>query len=128
MHEEEFAIVRGLVPVAWADGEFADKEREMLEALLEAFGASDEQRTALREYAKERRTLDDIDLQELSADDRRMLLQHAVLLTFADGKQDAAESAFLLALAAKLRIPEDEAKAAIAAASERAKKHLGDLG
>jgi len=39
----------------------------------------------LHEYAEKRRTLDDIDMQELSTDDRRTLFQHAVLMTFADG-------------------------------------------
>jgi len=127
MQDEEFAVVRGLVPVAWADGTFADKEREMLEALLEAYGATDAQKTQLRDYAKEKRTLDDIDLQELSAGDRRVLLQTAVLLTYADGNQDAAESAFLGELAKKLRIPDDEAKAVIASADERAKKNTSLL-
>ena len=122
MQDEEFAVVRGLVPVAWADGAFADKEREMLEGLLEAYGATDSQKDQLRTYAAEKRTLDDIDLQELSAGDRRVLLQTAVLLTYADGKQDASESAFIGALATKLRIPEEEAKAVIAAADDRARK------
>ena len=39
MHDQELAIVRALVPVAWADGDFADKEKEMLEALLDAYVA-----------------------------------------------------------------------------------------
>jgi uncharacterized tellurite resistance protein B-like protein len=127
MHDQEFAIVRGLVPVAWADGDFADKEKEMLEGLLDAYGASDEQKQALREYAKERRTLDDIALQDLSFDDRRVLLQCAVLLTFADGEQHATESKMLADLAKKLRIPDDEAKHVIQAAEERAKKNLNLL-
>lgn len=127
MHEEEFAIVRSLVPVAWADGEFAEKEKEMLEALLEAYGANEEQKAQLREYAKEKRTLDDIVLQDLSYGDRRVLLQCAVLLTFADGEQYAAESKFLHELAVKLRIPEDEAKQVIAEAETRAKKNLNLL-
>jgi uncharacterized tellurite resistance protein B-like protein len=124
MHEEEFAIVRGLVPVAWADGEFADKEKEMLEALLEAYGATEDEKKNLREYAKEKRTLEDIDLQELSAADRRVLLQCAVLLTFADGHQAAAESKMLGDLASKLRIPDEEAKHVIAEAEARAKKNI----
>lgn len=127
MNEEEFAIVRGLVPVAWADGTFADKETEMLEALLEAYGANDDQRRELREYAKEKRTLDDINLQDLSAGDRRVLLQCAVLLSFADGHQDTSESKLLVELAAKLRIPDDEAKHVIAEAEARAKKNLSLL-
>lgn len=127
MHEQEFAIVRALVPVAWADGEFADKEHEMLEGFLEAYGATEEQKEQVREYAKERRTLDDIELQELSADDRRVLLQCAVLLTFADGVQHASEAKLLVALASKLRIPDDEAKQVIAGAEARAKKNLNLL-
>src|SRR5688572_1913744 len=55
MHEQEFAIVRALVPVAWADGDFADKEKEMLEALLDAYGANDGEKQQLRDYAKEKR-------------------------------------------------------------------------
>ena len=127
MHEQELAIVRALVPVAWADGSFAEKEQEMLEALLEAYGATEEERTSLRAYARERRTLDDIDLQELSAGDRRVLLHHAVLLTYADGHQAADESTFLGELAAKLRIPSEEAKSVIAEAEARAKKNLALL-
>jgi len=128
MHEQEYAIVRALVPVAWADGEFADKEKEMLDALLDAYGATDEQKTQLREYAKEKRTMDDINLQDLSAPDRRVLLQQAVILSFADGEQHPAEAKFLADLAARLRVPADEAKAVMAEAEARAKKHLQMLG
>ena len=87
MHDQELAIIRALVPIAWADGDFAEKEQEMLDALLDAYGASEGERASVREYAKEKRTLEDITLQELSADDRRILLQHAVLISFADGEQ-----------------------------------------
>jgi tellurite resistance protein len=128
MHDGELAIVRALVPVAWADGDFADKEKEMLEALLDAYAATDAEKKALRDYAKEKRTLEDIELQELSAADRRVLLQHAVLLTFADGEQHPAESKLLGELAQKLRIPTEEAKSVMAEAETRAKKHLKLLG
>jgi tellurite resistance protein len=124
MHEQDLAIVKALVSVAWADGVFADREREMLDALLDAYGAAPEERTAVGAYAAERRTLDDVDPQELSADDRRMLLQHAVLLAFADGDMSKEESDLLAALAAKLRIPEPEAKALIDAGVVRAKASL----
>ncbi len=127
MHEQEYAIVRALVPVAWADGEFADKEKEMLEALLDAYGATDAEKAELREYAKEKRTLEDINLQDLSAADRRVLLQCAVLLSFADGHQAAEESKMVSELATKLRIPDDEAKHVIAEAEGRAKKNLSLL-
>ena len=128
MHEQEYAIIRALVPVAWADGAFEKSELEMLDALLEAYEATADEKQKLHDYAKERRTLDDIDLQQLSAADRRVLLQHAVLLTFADGSQAAAETKFLEELASRLRIPTDEAKSVMAEAETRAKKHLKLLG
>jgi uncharacterized tellurite resistance protein B-like protein len=124
MHEQDIAIVKALVPVAWADGEFAEQEMETLDALLDAYSATDEERRALKEYAKVKRTLDDIELQELSADDRRVLLQHAVLLSFADGKQTPDEVELLEKLAAKLKIPDAEAQASMKAAAERAQKFL----
>lgn len=124
MHEQDMAIVRALVPVAWADGVFEKTEKEMLDALLDAYGASDREKEIVREYAETKRTLDDIELQDLSADDRRVLFQHAVLMSFADGNQSPDEVAFLQALAKKLRLTDDDAKALMAASAERAKKYL----
>jgi tellurite resistance protein len=124
MHVQDVAIVKALVSVAWADGVFADKEKEMLDALLDAYRASDDEKERIREYAEQKRTLDDIELQELSADDRRVLLQHAVLLTFADGVQSPDEATLLLELSKKLRIPEAEAASLLAAGAERAKRNL----
>lgn len=128
MQEETYALIQALVPVAWADGDFADKEKEMLDALLDAYEATPEEKKRLQEYAKEKRTLDDINLQDLSAGDRRVCLQHAVLLSFADGEQHPAESKMIGELATKLRIPAEEAKAVITEAETRAKKNLKLLG
>ena len=124
MHEQDMAIVKALVPVAWADGEFAEPEKQMLDALLDAYRASDKEKEIIREYAETKRTLEDIDLQELSADDRRILFQHAVLLSYADGKQSADEVTFLEALAKRLRIVDDERDALMKSGGERAKKYL----
>jgi tellurite resistance protein len=128
MQEETFALIQALVPIAWADGDFAAKEKEMLDALLDAYEATPEEKNKLQEYAKEKRTLEDINLQDLSAASRRVLLQHAVLLSFADGEQHATESKLIDELATKLRIPDDEAKAVITEAVARAKKNLSLLG
>ncbi len=128
MQEETYALIQALVPVAWADGDFADKEKEMLDALLDAYEATPEEKKRLQEYAKEKRTLDDINLQDLSAGDRRVCLQHAVLLSFADGEQHPAESKLIADLATKLKIPADEAKLVISEAETRAKKNLKLLG
>lgn len=124
MHEQDMAIVKALVPIAWADGVFAQTEKEMLDALLDAYSASDKEKEILREYAQTKRSLDDIELQDLSADDRRVLFQHAVLLTFADGDQSADEAAILDALAKKLRLADDEKGALMKTGAERAKKYL----
>ena len=128
MQEETFALIQALVPIAWADGDFAAKEKEMLDALLEAYEATPDEKKKLQDYAAEKRTLDDINLQDLSAASRRVLLQHAVLLSFADGEQHATESTLIKELAVKLRIPEEEATAVITEAEARAKKNLNLLG
>lgn len=124
MHEQNVAIIKGLIAVAWADGVFADEEKQALDGLLAAFGASDTEAAELRSYAETPRKLEDIPLPELSADDRRMLLSHAVLLTFVDGDQADKEKAFLDALSKHLRIPAEEAKAIEDASEARAKKYL----
>lgn len=124
MHDQDMAIVKALVPVAWADGVFADGEKQVLDALLDAYRASDEEKAVVHEYAETPRTLEDIDLQELSSDDRRVVFQHAVLLSFADGDQSPEEVTLLEGLAQKLRIPDDERKELMTTGAERAQKYL----
>jgi tellurite resistance protein len=124
MHEQDMAIVKALVPVAWADGVFAAPEKEMLDALLDAYSASDKEKEIIHEYAAKQRSIEDIDMQDLSTDDRRVLFQHAVLLTYADGDQSADEVTFLMGLAKKLKLSDEETKALMTASGERAKKYL----
>ncbi len=124
MHEQNVAILKGLVAVAWADGEFADSEQQALDGLLAAFGATDTEAGDLREYAKTPRKLEDIPLKELSSDDRRMLYSHAVLLTWVDGNQHEKEAEFLEALSKHLKLGDEEAKTIAAASADRAKKYL----
>lgn len=127
MHEQDRAILESLVSVAWADGTFDEKEREMLEGLLEAFGANEEEAEQMREYAEQQRTLEDVPLTELSFDDRRALFQHAVLLSWVDGEQHETEQTFLEQLRQKLNIPEDEANPLVESATARAKRLLEHL-
>lgn len=122
MHEQDKAIIKSLISIAWADGTVAAEETEVIEALLQAFGASETEAEELREYARTPRSIDEIPLTDLSADDRRVVLQHAVFLSFVDGEQSASEKDAIHRLAAKLRIPEDEAASLRAAAEERAKR------
>ncbi len=127
MHDQQLAIVKGLVPVVWADGDFGDKEREAILGLLAAYGATEEEKKSVLDYASEKRTLDDIDLQELSATDRRVLLQTAVVVSFVDGEQSTSESELLTALAHRLHIPDSEAAEVMKEAAVRARENLGLL-
>lgn len=121
------AILKGLCAVAWADGRVAAEEREVIDALLEAFGASRSQAAEIRAYAATEKRLTDVPVAELSYDDRRLLLQHAVLLTFIDGEQAESELKMLESLCEVLSIPGAEASGLLSAASERAKKLLNLL-
>ncbi|MGK4003017.1 DUF533 domain-containing protein [Sorangium sp. So ce1036] len=124
MQEQTMAIVKSLVSVAWADGEFHDAEREMVEGLISAFEASEDEAKEIRAYAAEKKTLDDVPIGQLGGDDRRALLQHAVLLTFVDGEQHDAERQYLAALCKKLELPEGESAQIIQAAEARARRLL----
>ena len=121
------AILKGLVSVAWADGRVADEELQVIEGLLQAFDALPSEAVEVRKYAETERTLDDIALTDLSYDDRRVLLQHAVLLTFIDGEQHEKEKELIDKLCDKLRIPALEARGIIEAAEQRAREYLSLL-
>jgi tellurite resistance protein len=124
MHDQNLAILKGLVSVAWADGRVAEEELEVIDALLQAFEANPSETREVREYAKTKRTLEDIPITDLSADDRRVLLQHAVLLSYIDGEQAESERLMLEELGKRLGIGEQEAAALVTAAEERAKTLL----
>jgi uncharacterized tellurite resistance protein B-like protein len=123
MTPAEKNIVKGLVAIAWADGTVKEPEQGMIDGLLWAFGASDEDEAEIREYATKKRTLkDDVPVDALSAADRELLLAHAALLTHADGKQTKGEEKVLQSLVELLGIAKDQAKTIIADARTRASK------
>lgn len=124
MHTQNLAILKGLVSVAWADGRMAGEEKEVLEALLQAFEATPSEAHEVRLFAREPKRLSDVPLTDLSADARRLLLQHAVLLSFVDGEQDVTEKKLIDELCEVLRIPSIESRGLVAAAEERAKSLL----
>ena len=119
-------MLRSLVAIAWADGHFADEEAEIIEALISTFELGEEDAGKVREYAKTPRTLDDVPVAELSSDDRKLLLQHAVILSYIDGGQSEVELDVIDDLVDRLSIPEKEADELIASANQRAKR-LMDL-
>jgi uncharacterized membrane protein YebE (DUF533 family) len=122
MHAQDMAIVKSLVAIAWADGRVTSDESEVIDALLQAYNASPAEVALVRDYAAEPRGLDDIPLTELDAGDRRVLLQHAVFLTFIDGEQHERELALLTTLTERLHIDKAEGESLVRVASERAKR------
>lgn len=128
MHEQDLAIVKGLVSVAWADGKVMDEELQVIDALLEAFQATPSEIHEVRMYARQPRTIDDIPLTDLSADDRRVLLHHAVLLTFSDGHQAESERQLIGELARRLGILPEQAERIAASAEAHARTLHSKLG
>lgn len=124
MQEHQEAMVKSLVAVAWADGRMDGEETEVIEALLSTFEIEGDDAEAIRTFAKEPKGLDDVPLTELSASDRRLLLQHAVILTYIDGEQSEQERKLLDDLVARLRLPDAEAKVLLEASEARAKRLL----
>jgi uncharacterized tellurite resistance protein B-like protein len=112
--------------VAWADGTLAEPESGMIDSLLWAFGASDDEEKEVREFAKKKRPIKgDVVAKTLDPASREILLAHAALLTHADGKQTPAEAKLLKSLAEHLEFSDDDTKRIIDGARERAKK-LGE--
>jgi tellurite resistance protein len=124
MQAQNLAVVKGLVSVAWADGVVTAEETEVLEALLEAFHALPSEAHELRKFARTPRSLADVPVLELGFAARRQLLQHAVLLSYVDGKQDEKEKALLDKLVETLEIPPLEARDLVRSSEERAQELL----
>ena len=117
----EKTIVKSLVAVAWSDGTLTEPESGMIDSLLWAFGASEEQEAEVREFAKKKRTIKgDIVAKALDQDGRELLLAHAALLTHADGKQTPAEAKLLKTLAEHLEFSDADTKRIVGSAKERA--------
>ena len=126
MSPVEKTIVKSLVAVAWADGALAEPESGMIDSLLWAFGASEEQEAEIRDFAKKKRTIKgDIVAKALDKDARELLFAHAALLTHADGKQTPAEAKLLKSLADHLEFSEEDAQRISEHAKDRAKGMRG---
>jgi tellurite resistance protein len=124
MHEQNLAILKGLVCVAWADGRVTSAESELLEGLLQAYAATPSETLEVRKFAESPRVLTDVPIHDLSYNDRRVLLSQAVLLGFVDGELHEKERVLIDELCHVLRVPSIEARGIIDAASEQASKLL----
>lgn len=127
MEDYQEAMLKSLVAVAWADGRMDGEETEVIEALLSSFEVKGDHADQIREYAKTHRSLDDVPMSDLSAADRRVLLQHAVILTYIDGHQSDKEKEVIDHLVTKLKIPADEAQELLTSADERARRLISLL-
>jgi tellurite resistance protein len=114
-------VVKSLVAVAWADGKLEEGETGVIEGLLAGFDATPAEETEILEYAKTRRSLEnDLPLDQLSREDRELLISNAALLTLADGEQTNSERAVLNRLIAMLGFSPKEAQPILRAAHDGA--------
>ncbi|HEY6724669.1 MAG TPA: hypothetical protein VI197_11585 [Polyangiaceae bacterium] len=121
MTPSERNIVKSLIAVAWADGKLEQPESGVIEGLLCGFDASKDEEAELLEYARTPRTLEaDIPLDQLSEDDRELLLANAALLAQSDGDQSSKETALLDKLSSILGFDAEEAQAIIESAGDGA--------
>lgn len=124
MDARDLAIVKGLTAVAWADGKVHAFETAIIDALLSAYRATPSEAYEVKRFAAAKRSLRDIELHELGIDDRRVLLHHAVLLTFVDGEQHPEEKQLLEELAAELHLAPLDAARVVEAAEGHARSLL----
>jgi uncharacterized membrane protein YebE (DUF533 family) len=127
LSEEKKTILHLLIAMAWSDGRVDEEELEVVEALLDAFGADQQQAEEIRDWARTPRSLEDVDVSTLSVSDLELTLQHAVLLSYLDGEQSEKEVELLDRVMDKLGFTREAAAPILEAASERARALLPDL-
>ncbi len=119
MTPNELSVLKSLVVLAWADGRVDEPEAELIETLLQAFGADAEERKTLLDFASHKRTLlGDLPLQELGFEDREILLGNAAVMAGADGIESPEEKALLDELIRVLGIDSDRAGRILASAKD----------
>lgn len=120
MSPEEKTIVRSLIAVAWADGKVEAPEEGVIQGFLGLYDASEEEEQELLDYAKEKRTLDDIPLGDLDDEGKEILLSNAALLSAADGTTSEDEQKLINRLKKLLGFKEGEAQRIIKSARDGA--------
>jgi len=127
LNEDRKTILKLLVALAWADGRVTPEEMEIVDALLDAFEASTEAATEIREWAKTPKTLDDVDVAGLHRSSLILALQHGVLLTYIDGEQSDNERKLIGDLVRKIGFSSSEAAPLLESAEMFAKSLLPEL-
>lgn len=101
-------VVKSLIAVAWVDGSVEDSESKVIDAMLTGFDANDAESSELREWAKEKRSLDDIPLSDLTDEEKELLLGNAAILTRADENEADEEKKLIKDLGLLLGYADDE--------------------
>ena len=127
MDDTRKKLLKMLVALAWADGRVAAEEMEVVEAVLDTFRADDETAREIRAFAREPRTLDDIDIEGITKDEASLVLYQAVLLTFIDGEQSEKEIRLLNQFMEKIGLTPEEAAPILEMATARAENLLSVL-
>lgn len=120
MSPEEKTIVKSLIAVAWADGTVEAPEEGVIEGFLGLYDATEEEEQELLDYAKQKRTLEDIPLDQLDDEGKEVLLSNAALLSAADGETSASEKQLLERLVELLGMTPEQAKPIIDGARDGA--------
>ncbi|MDD5307345.1 MAG: hypothetical protein PHU25_08490 [Deltaproteobacteria bacterium] len=109
LSDDKKTCLKLLVAMAWADGRVAAEEMEVVEAMIDAFGAEPEEGDEIRKWAMKPRSFEDVDTAGLIRSDAELVLQQATILTFIDGEQSPEELELLEALRIKVGLDEGAA-------------------
>jgi tellurite resistance protein len=109
LSDDKKTCLKLLVAMAWADGRVEAEEMEVVEAMIDGFGAEPGEAEELRKWAATPRSFEDVDTGGLTRSDAELVLQQAVLLTFIDGEQSPEELELLDALRVRVGLDKDAA-------------------
>ena len=101
-------LVRTLACVMWADGNASAPERRIVEQVVDEIAPSSEERAELQMWLDtDCSTLEDVHIEQLSQDEKQVLLTHAVVLTMADDVQLPSEKEILNRIIERIALPSD---------------------
>ena len=115
--DKRISILKSILSVAWADGDFEDREKALMEEILAAFGAD---HTEQSERVLDTDGADTPDLSTVltTEDERYYCYQQAAKMSYADGVLVPAEREILDSLRKSLKLSEEAAKQAEETARE----------
>ncbi|HWL87064.1 MAG TPA: TerB family tellurite resistance protein [Polyangiaceae bacterium] len=112
-------VIRALAAVVWVDGHADPSELQIVDQVISGYAVGPEQRKELIAFVRSERSLDsDMALDQLSAEDRELLLTNAAIITQADGVQLPSEKTILARLGKLLGYSEEQATVIVQSAVE----------